>query len=123
MPQAGQKGGDYRRTALQTFADSLLPQSHQFAKMPWTDKERMPYDVLENFEPQLLKHCVTEYQNPANVPKGELREIKKTDTNGAKFVEFIGQDCFVKFMGRPGRRVTSFRTDYGYVGADGWALR
>jgi hypothetical protein len=122
-PKAGQRGGEYRRQALQTFADSLLPQSHTFAQMPWTDKERMPYDVLKNFEPQLLQHCVTEYQNPANVPYGTLREITKTTTNGAKTITFVGQDCFVKFMGRPGRRVTSFRTDQGYVDASGRGLR
>jgi hypothetical protein len=107
-PQAGQKGGDYRRKALQAFADSLLPQSHQFAQMPWTDKERMPYDVLKNFEPQPLKHCVTEYQNPMNVPVGTFREIKERLPNGQVTLRFIGQDNFCKFMGRPGRRVTGF---------------
>jgi hypothetical protein len=122
-PKAGQKGGDYRRKSLQTFADSLLPQHHQFAKMDWCDQERMPYDVLKNLEPQLLQHCGTEYQNPLNVPPGTFREIKKRQPNGQEFTEFIGRDNFCKFMGRPGRRVVGFRTDQGYMNTNGQFLR
>jgi hypothetical protein len=66
---------------------------------------------------------VTEYHNPNNVPKGEFRAIKKTDSNGTKFIEFIGQDCFVKFMGIPGRRVVGFRTDQGYMNTSGRFMR
>src|SRR5215471_15565889 len=61
--------------------------------------------------------------NPLTVPKGEIREVVKTDVNGLKVRHFIGQDSFVKFMGRPGRRVVSFRTDQGYVDASGRGLR
>ena len=82
-PKAGQKGGDYRRKALQTFADSLLPQHHTFAQMPWTDKERMPYDVLKNFEPQLLQHCVTEYHNPNNAWRGMPEYFRQSVGSGA----------------------------------------
>jgi hypothetical protein len=88
--------------------------------MDWLN---MPFDVYKNFEPQLLDHCITEYQNPANVPKGTFREIKKLMPNGQEYHEFVGQDNFCKFMGRPGRRVTSFRTDQGFVDATGRALR
>jgi hypothetical protein len=55
--------------------------------------------------------CKVEAFNPATVPRGEMREIVKTDANGLKVRHFIGQDCFVKQMGRPGRRVKSFLFD------------
>jgi hypothetical protein len=121
-PKADQTGGNYRRTALQYFADRFLPQVHKFAKMNYLE---MPYDVLKIFEPQVLKACVTEYQNPNNVPLGELRAVPKRDplTNTVQSIDFIGRESFVKTMGRPGRRVVSFRTDHGYVDASGRALR
>src|SRR6516162_2839678 len=121
-PKADQTGGNYRRTTLQHFADRFLPQLHEFAKMNYLE---MPYDVLKIFEPQVLKACVKEYQNPNNVPLGELRAIPKRDllTNTVQAIDFIGRESFVKAMGRPGRRVVSFRTDHGYVDASGRALR
>jgi hypothetical protein len=61
--------------------------------------------------------------NPLTVPKGEIREVVKTDANGLKVRHFIGQESFVKQMGRPGRRVVSFRTDQGYVDASRRGLR
>ena len=83
----------------------------------------LPADVLSGFEEMLLPACKTEAFNPLTVPKGEIREVVKTDANGLKVRHFIGQDSFVKFMGRPGRRVVSFRTDQGYVDASGRGLR
>jgi hypothetical protein len=106
-PKAGQKGGNYRRTALQTFADSLLPQRHELAKVDYLD---IPYDAVKIFEPQVLKACVKEYQNPNNVPLGELREITKIHPqSGHKMNIFVGRESFVKAMGRAGRRVVKFR--------------
>jgi hypothetical protein len=51
--------------------------------MPWTDKERMPYDVLKNFEPQLLQHCVTEYHNPNNAWRGMPEYFRQSVGSGA----------------------------------------
>jgi hypothetical protein len=91
-PKADQKSGNYRRTALQHFADRFLPQYHELAKVNYLD---IPYDILKVFEPQLLKACVVEYQNPNNVPPGELREIKKKDGFGhLQAINYIGQDWF-----------------------------
>jgi hypothetical protein len=120
LPKAGQSVGGYRRYAAQIIADSTLPQTDSYAKMDW---EGMPFDVFKNFEPQLYQHAVVEYQNPQNVPKGEMRAIKRRLPNGQDTTEFIGQDSFCKFMGRPGRRVASFRTDQGPIGANGMFLR
>jgi hypothetical protein len=91
-PQADQKGGKYRRTSLQTFVDSLLPRSHKYAKV---DFHELPYDAVKVMEPQVLEACVTEYQNPDNVPPGTLRKIEKKDGFGhLERVEFIGPDWF-----------------------------
>ena len=83
----------------------------------------MDFDVYKNFEGQLLQHAVVEYLNPLNVPKGEMREIKKRLPNGQEVIEFVGQDNFCRFLNRPGRRVVSFRTDQGPVSASGMFLR
>src|SRR5262245_44536630 len=94
------------------YRDPLLPMSI-----------RIPADVLSGFEDMLLPACKTEAFNPLTVPKGEIREVVKTDVNCLKVRHFIGQDSFVKFICRPGRRVVSFRTDQGYVDASGRGLR
>jgi hypothetical protein len=58
------------------------------------------------------------------VPPGELRKIEELDQYGQlKFIRGIGQDCFVKQMMRPGRRVVSFNGPLGPVDASGRGLR
>ena len=83
----------------------------------------LPDDVLSGFEQMLLPACKIEAFNPLTVPKGEIREVVKTDANGLKVRHFIGQESFVRGMMRPGRRVVSFRTDQGFVDASGRGLR
>jgi hypothetical protein len=69
-------------------------------------------DALAVFEPQLLSACVTEAENPQHVPAGELRKIDRLDEYGkVKTIDWVGQESFVKAMGRPGRRVRSFLFD------------
>ena len=120
-PKADQTGGNYRRTSLQHFVDRFLPQTHEFAKMNYLN---MPYDILRTFEPQVLKACVTEYQNPNNMLPGELRKIERRDGYGHhRSTDWIGRESFVKAMGRPGRRVVSFLTSNGFVDASGRGLR
>lgn len=89
-----QSVGGWRRNTVQTTVDSLLPQHHQFAKIPYRD---IPFDAFKNLEDQALRTCVAEYQSPKNVPEGTLRMIKKTDKDtGLKSNYFVGRDCFVK---------------------------
>jgi len=46
------------------------------------------------------------------VPAGELRKVEELDEYGKlKTIRWVGQESFVKAMGRPGRRVTSFLFD------------
>jgi len=119
-PVLGQTTNNYRREIMRLLKKTFIPQTHDLYKV---QMRQLPDDVLAGFEQMLLPACRTEAFNPATVPRGEIREIVKTDANGLKVRHFIGQDHFTKFMMRPGRRVISFRTDHGYVDASGRGLR
>jgi hypothetical protein len=118
-PVLGEDIDTYRRNTLVKIK-RLLPDDHNLRKI---QIRRMDDNVLNVFEGQLLKACRTEAYNPKTVPVGEFRRVVEIDNNGLKIVKFIGQQSFVKEMGRPGRRVVSFRTDQGFVDASGRALR
>jgi hypothetical protein len=71
------------------------------------------YNTLE---PQVLQACVVEANNPAHVPVGEFRKIERLDEFGkVRTIDFIGQEHFVKQMGRPGRRVIGFKTGTNFT--------
>jgi hypothetical protein len=121
QPVLGQKVNDYRRETLRTIKRTFLPQTHQFYKM---QMRRLPDDVLPGFEPQILQAAVDAANSPVGMAPGELRKIEEMDEYGkVKTIRFVGPDCFVKQMMRPGRRVASFWTEQGPVGADGRYLR
>jgi hypothetical protein len=110
-PLLGQNVYDYRRETLRTLKRTFLPQNHDLYQVQYRS---LRSDALEALEPQLLRAVVTEAVNPANLEPGELRMIPKIDPQtGVKTNNWYGQDSFVKFMGRPGRRVVSFLTDRG----------
>jgi hypothetical protein len=90
-----------------------LPEDHQLRKVQY---RRLDDTTLSIFEPQLYRAVRAEALNPNTVPPGEFRRVVKVDTNGLKMVEWIGQQSFVKEMGRPGRRVKSFRRLVDYYG-------
>jgi hypothetical protein len=119
-PTLGQTTNQYRREMMRLLKQTFLPQSHDLYRV---QMRALPDDVLAGFEQMLLPACKVEAFNPLTVPKGEMREVVKTDANGLKVRHFIGQESFVRAMGRPGRRVVSFRTDQGYVDASGRGLR
>jgi len=109
QPTLGQTVNDYRRETLRTLKRTLLPQVHELYKVNYRG---LPADVLNPFEAQLLSAVVVEANNPIHVPVGELRKIEELDEYGKlKTIRWIGQESFVKQMGRPGRRVTSFLFD------------
>jgi hypothetical protein len=105
---------------MRLLKQTFIPPTHDLYKV---QMRALPDDVLAGFEQMLLPACKTEAFNPLTVPKGEIREVVKTDANGLKVRHFIGQESFVRAMGRPGRRVISFRTDQGFVDASGRGLR
>ena len=119
-PTLGQSTNNYRREMMRLLKKTFIPPTHDLYKV---NMRGLPADVLSGFEDMLLPACRTEAFNPLTVPRGEIREVVKTDVNGLKVRNFIGQESFVKQMMRPGRRVVSFRTDHGYVDASGRGLR
>lgn len=103
-PILGQDIDSYRRDTLVKIK-KLLPEGHELRKV---QIRRMPNDALNVFEPQILKACRSEAYNPNTVPRGEFRKVVKVDANGSRMVEWVGQESFVKQLGREGRRVVSF---------------
>jgi hypothetical protein len=108
-PVLGQTCNDYRRETLRNLKRTFLPPAHDLYQVQF---RQLKADALGIFEPQLLTACVTEANNPVHVPLGELRKVEELDEFGKlKTIKWIGQESFVKAMGRPGRRVKSFLFD------------
>jgi hypothetical protein len=110
QPILGQHPDQYRRETLRTLKRTFL-NNHPLHKI---NMRGLPDDVLPQFEKQVLDAAISEATNPANVPLGELRKVERFDQLGrVAEINFIGQECFVKQMSRPGRRVVSFTSDKG----------
>jgi hypothetical protein len=108
-PVLNQTVNDYRRETLRNLKRTFLPQNHDLYQVQF---RQLKADALGVLEPQLLNACVVETNNPQHVPVGELRKIEELDEYGKlKTIRWIGQESFVKAMGRPGRRVKSFLFD------------
>ena len=106
QPVLGQTVNDYRREVLITAKKAFLPKSHNLRQFSLDDVRA---DALKVIEPQILDACLVEAYNPIHVPPGELRKIEELDEYGKlKTIRWIGQESFVKQMGRPGRRVVGF---------------
>jgi hypothetical protein len=106
-PVFGQSVNEYRCEVLRLLKRTFLPQNHELYKINYRGLKN-DSAALRALEPQLLREVVVQANNPANVPRGEIREIKEFDGT-LMSSRFIGQECFVKDMGRPGRRVLGFR--------------
>ena len=105
-PSLGMSVNDYRRETLRTLKHMFLPPAHDLFKVQY---RALKADALDALEPQLLKAVVAEAVNPAHVPVGQLKKIERMDEYGkVKCIDFIGQESFVKAMGRPGRKVVRF---------------
>ena len=111
QPTLGQNVDDYRRETLRQLKRTFLPEAHPLHQVQYRG---LRSDALAVFEPQLLTAVVAEANNPAHVPPGELRKIERHDEYGKlKFVDWVGQESFVKQMMRPGRHVASVQTPNG----------
>lgn len=111
QPILGQSVNNYRRETLRNLKRTFLPQNHPLYQVQFRD---LRADALPVFEQQLLPACVEEAVNPQHVPPGQLRKIERHDEYGkVRFIDWIGQQSFVKEMMRPGRRVLGFRTPHG----------
>ncbi len=104
-PIMGQSPEDYKRENLRFMKRSYLA-NHPLYKI---NMRGLPDDALPQFETQVLNAVPAEEYNPLNVPIGEIKQIDVLDEGGRLMRrDFVGQECFVKDMGRPGRRVVRF---------------
>jgi hypothetical protein len=72
---------------------------------------RLDDETFSPIESQVYDDATTAAANPIDLEAGELRMITKVDpTTNQRTNVFYGKESFVKQMGRPGRRVASFRT-------------
>jgi hypothetical protein len=118
-PVLGEDIREYR-ARLAILAKKQLPVDHEMRKVTY---RRLDSLVFDNFEPQLLQAVQRAAYDPTSVPMGEFRRVTEIAPDGMKIVKFIGQQSFVKDMGRPGRRVVSFQTPNGRVNASGIPVR
>jgi hypothetical protein len=103
-PLEGEGLVDYRKR-LATKLKSYSPtwKSVKFSQLP-----EEAFGVAEN---QVYSDAIAAATNPTDLEAGELRQVTKTDpSTGVRTIVFYGKESFVKAMGRPGRRVQSFRT-------------
>jgi hypothetical protein len=120
-PVLGQSAANYVRESMRTIKKTFLPPGHPLYAV---NMRGLDASAIHPIWSQLKQAAREEAYNPVTVPEGEFREIIRTDQrNGMKIHDFVGRDCFVKFMNRPGRRVVSFRTEQGAVDASGRFLR
>lgn len=103
-PLEGEALIDYRkRLATKLKGYSSVWKSVKFSQLP-----EEAFGIAEG---QVYADAIAAATNPTDLESGELRQVTKTDpTTGIRTIVFYGKDCFVKQMGRPGRRVQSFRT-------------
>jgi hypothetical protein len=118
-PTLGEDVNSYWRD-LAVQGKRLLSEDHELRKPQYRS---MPDDAFKIFEPQLRRAVYETALRPDTVPVGQLRRVEQVDQNGLKIVSWIGQESFVRDMGRPGRRVISFRTDQGFFDASGRPMR
>jgi hypothetical protein len=118
-PTLDQDVDAYRRDHLVRIK-KLLPDGHALRKV---QVRALPRDALEVFEPQILAASSQSAFHPGSVPAGQIERREATDSSGQKMIKWIGERSFVHDFTIPGRRVTSFRTDQGYVDGSGRPLR
>jgi hypothetical protein len=103
-PLEGETIIDYRkRLATKLKGYSTAWKSVKFSQLP--------EEAFTIAEGQVYADAISAATNPTDLEAGELRQVTKTDpTTGVRTIVFYGKESFVKQMGRPGRRVKSFRT-------------
>jgi hypothetical protein len=103
-PLEGEALMDYRkRLATKLKSYSTIWKGVKFSQLP--------DEAFAVAEGQVYADATAAASNPVDLGAGELRQVTKTDpTTGVRTIVFYGKESFVKSMGRPGRRVSSFRT-------------
>ena len=103
-PMEGESLSDYRTR----MAVKLKKHSGAWKTVKLWDLPTAAFDIAEK---QIYADAISAAANPVDLQPGELREVVSEDRRtGVKTSVFYGQESFVKGMGRPGRKVVSFRT-------------
>jgi hypothetical protein len=118
-PTVGEDPDEYRRRLL-IMAKKLIPGSNELRHV---QVRQLPREALSAFEDEIYPAARATAYSADSVPAGEMRAIQERDKNGLTMIRWIGQESFVKAMGRPGRRVVSFNTPNGPMDASGRFLR
>jgi hypothetical protein len=103
-PLEGEQLFDYRKR----LATRLKKYSKTWGGVKLSE---LPESAFKIAEDTVYNDAISAAANPVDLKAGELRMVTKVDpTTGVRSNVFYGQESFVKSMGRPGRRVQSFRT-------------
>jgi hypothetical protein len=105
-PLEGESLLNYRKR----LATHLKPYSTVWKSVKFS---QLPDEAFGIAEAQVYSDAAAAASTPMDLGDGELREVARTDPRtGLKTIVFYGRDSFVKGMGRPARRVASFRTQF-----------
>jgi hypothetical protein len=103
-PLEGEQLFDYRKR----LATRLKKYSKTWGGVKLSE---LPESAFKIAEDTVYNDAISAAANPVDLKAGELRMVTKIDpTTGVRSNVFYGNESFVKSMGRPGRRVQSFRT-------------
>jgi len=103
-PLEGEAIFDYRKR----LATKLKKHSTTWGKVKLS---QLPEEAFSIAETTIYNDAISAAANPVDLEAGELRMVTKIDpATGVRSNVFYGKESFVKQMGRPGRRVQSFRT-------------
>jgi len=103
-PLEGEALFDYRKR----LATKLKKHSNTWGKVKLSELPQSAFDIAET---TIYNDATSAAATPVDLKAGELRMVTKIDpTTGVRSNVFYGTESFVKQMGRPGRRVQSFRT-------------
>jgi hypothetical protein len=103
-PLEGEGLMDYRKR----LATNLKMHSSMWKNVKLSKLDEEAFSPIET---QIYSDAASAAANPLDLEAGELRMVTKIDpTTGVRSNVFYGKESFVKQMGRPGRRVASFRT-------------
>lgn len=105
-PLEGETLINYRKR----LATHLKPHSATWKSVKFS---QLPEEAFGIAEAQVYSDAAIAAASPSDLDEGELREVSRTDPRtGMKTNVFYGKNSFVKAMGRPARRVASFRTQF-----------
>jgi hypothetical protein len=116
----------YANTYRRRLANQLVARFPEDSEYHNLSVNKLQNDAFNVFEPQIYAEANTQFRKPSviatspaartdnSAPEGALVYVTTTDpANKQQINTFYGKESFVKWMGRPGRRVKAIMTDRG----------